>query len=243
MIARRRMNKKLIPALACMVFATVSHAVAAPILTTPLGLAPGDTFRFVFVTGGTTQAWGTSHAFYDDFVNAQAEGATYDGSLITWKVIGSTGITSSPVAPAIDATTHIGVNPGIAGLFRVDGVMVTTGDGPTGLWSGGLLAPIQLDINGIERFGEVYTGTEPNGAHANSNELTTFAPLIGNISETSSLWVYANSGRFAFNFRPVYGISQVLTVPVPEPASLTLLIGAGGLALLRRRPVNGNRMR
>jgi hypothetical protein len=227
---------RVLATLACLVAATISPSTAAPILTTPAGLSPGDTFRFVFVTGGTTQAFGTNHAFYDNFVNAQAEGATYDGNLITWKVIGSTGITSTPVvAPAIAATTHIGVNPGIAGLFRVDGVKVTTGDGPTGLWSGSLLAPIQLDINGIERFGEVYTGTEPNGIHANSNELTAGAPLIGNISETSSLWVYVNSGRFAFNFRPLYGISEVLTVPVPEPTSLILLLSAGGLMVLRRR--------
>jgi hypothetical protein len=44
------------------------------ILQTPAGLNPGDQFRFVFVTDGTTNATSSAISSYDAFVTAQAGG-------------------------------------------------------------------------------------------------------------------------------------------------------------------------
>jgi hypothetical protein len=66
----------------CLVGGTAS---AIPIsLTTPAGLNPGDTFRFVFVTTGTIDAISSDIEVYNRFVNTQAAGATYGGSTVSW---------------------------------------------------------------------------------------------------------------------------------------------------------------
>ncbi len=45
-------------------------------LSTPAGLTPGESFRFVLVTDGTTDATSSDIAYYNSFVNTQAGGAT-----------------------------------------------------------------------------------------------------------------------------------------------------------------------
>ncbi len=51
---------------------------AGPIaLNTPAGLAPGDTFRFVFVSSDATTAESSDINDYNSFVNSEADGATY----------------------------------------------------------------------------------------------------------------------------------------------------------------------
>lgn len=71
-------------------FGVTGPAEAGIVLATPSGLAPGDQFRFVFITDGTTTATSSSIATYNNFVNTQAGGATYAGSVVTWEAIGST---------------------------------------------------------------------------------------------------------------------------------------------------------
>lgn len=48
-------------------------------LQTPAGLKPGDHFRFVFVTDGTTNATSSNISSYDAFVTAQAGGLPTTG--------------------------------------------------------------------------------------------------------------------------------------------------------------------
>ena len=67
------------------------RAEAAATLETPSGLIPGDLFRFVFVTGSIRDATSGNIADYDSFVNANAAGATYNGVVVDWLAIGSTG--------------------------------------------------------------------------------------------------------------------------------------------------------
>ena len=72
-------------------FSAVGRAEAGAIaLSTPAGLSAGESFRFVFITDATTVATSSSIAVYNSFVNAQAGGATYDGSVVNWDAIGST---------------------------------------------------------------------------------------------------------------------------------------------------------
>ena len=70
------------------------------VLHTPAGLAPGDQFRFAFLTDGTTNALLSDISTYDSFVQTQAGGATYHGGTVNWLVIGSTA--------SVNAIDHIG---------------------------------------------------------------------------------------------------------------------------------------
>src|SRR5262245_27919045 len=92
-------------------------AEAGVVLTTPAGLNPGDSFRFVFVTDGTTGAISSNIADYNTFVNTQAGAATYNGSVVTWVAIGSTD--------AVNAIDNIGQQP-INGVFLANGTKVAT---------------------------------------------------------------------------------------------------------------------
>ncbi len=216
-------------------------------LQTPSGLNPGDHFRFIFVTTGTTNATSADISTYDAFVNSDAGGATYNGSVVTWQAIGSTS--------SVNAIDHIGVtgNP----VYNPSGTMVVATDSTSGLWSGNpLLTPPDQYLNGAQKpeLDEVWTGT--------GNEGTVFRPL-GNTTIVDGVSShYANNGNpdavppSPLNWitgnvnslgalHHLYGISQELTVPasvVPEPSTV-MLAGLGGLVGLafstyrRRRAV------
>lgn len=206
-------------------------------ITTPAGLSPGDEFRVVFVTDGTTTATSANIADYNTFVNAQAAGATYNGQLVTWDAIGSTESTS--------AITNVGQTD--TPVYLSDGTLVTSNTGATGLWSGSLSHSIDEDLSGsttLQAF--VWTGTESNGNHDPGNSLGDFfSSLYGATARSDAGWTsfstLSPSNQFA-----LYGISQVLVVPqaVPEPSGLILLgtaLGAGVLIVPvpRRRDRNG----
>ena len=111
------------------------RAEAGPVLLTPAGLSPGESFRFVFVTDGTRDATSTNIADYNGFVNTQAGGATYNGSVVTWAAIAST--------PTVNAIDNVG--PSLAPVYLSDGTIVatstTTASG--GLWDGDLIRLIE----------------------------------------------------------------------------------------------------
>ena len=81
-------------------FGALGQAEAGGVLETPAGLKPGDQFRIVFATDGTTMATSTTITDYDKFVTNQAQGATYNGQTVQWLAIVSVEFTN-----AID---HIG---------------------------------------------------------------------------------------------------------------------------------------
>ncbi len=56
-------------------FGALGQAEAGGVLATPPGLKPGDQFRIVFATDGTTMATSTTITDYDKFVTNQAQGA------------------------------------------------------------------------------------------------------------------------------------------------------------------------
>jgi PEP-CTERM motif len=184
-------------------------------LTTPAGLSPGDTFRFVFVTDGGIEATSTNIADYNTFVNAQAGGATYNGSVINWFAIAST--------PSTDAINNVGVTN--APVYLANGTPIASTDGATGLWSGSLLNPIDEDLTVIIAE-DPWTGTTPSGVGEPGHQPGTSSAAIGSTTFADSRWV------FVFNFPTnigdplsLYGISQALTVTgssVPEPSTLLL---------------------
>jgi hypothetical protein len=222
-------------------FGVGDPAEAGPILPTPAGLSPGDQFRFVFVTDGTTAAFSANISDYNNFVTEQANGAIYNGSIITWVAIAST--------PTVDAIENVGQTE--TPVYLPDGVMVTTSTTPEGLWSGTLGQPINEDISaevivprGLEPF-DVWTGTLPTGFGSPDQQLGTTISTTPGVSTPAAItgdadfttggkWTDFGSSLLFTNKNTtysLYGISQVLTVPVPEPSALGML-GTGIIAVL-----------
>jgi len=143
------------------------------VLQTPPGLSPGDTFRFVFITDGTTYADSSTIGDYNSFVNGDAGGATYNGSVVNWVAIGSTS--------SVSAINNVGQTA--TPVYLVDGTLVTTSTTSTGLWSGSLLDPIDEDITGtLHRNLVTWTGTNTNGS-SSSHPLGDFLGVTYGVRE------------------------------------------------------------
>ena len=201
---------------------------ASPVLLTPPGLNPGDQFRFVFVTDGIRDATSSNIADYDSFVNAQAGGATYEGAVIDWIAIGSTG--------SVDAIDHVG--QGNTPVFLSDGSSVAPTTTAAGLWQGAIAHPINLDLDGntVDPLFFVWTGTNPFGTGF-GGPLGSPRPQTGSTTDTLGAWVASGSSPGG-DPRHLYGISTVLTVPestVPEPSMLTLVGTAVAIGSRYRR--------
>lgn len=226
-----------VAALLCLATGMGGRGEAGVLLQTPAGLNPGDSFRFVFVSDGTRNATSTNIADYDGYVNAQAGGATYDGVVVNWLAIASTG--------AVDAIDHIG--QAAVPVYLSDGTLATTSTTPAGLWSGAILHAINLDLAGnpVSPFDFVWTGTNPFGTGL-GGPLGASRPQTGSTTDTNGAWVSSGTSPGG-DIRRLYGISSVLIVPrsgasAPEPSALVML--ATGLAAgwtcrnpRRRRPV------
>jgi hypothetical protein len=186
-------------------------------LQTPAGLKPGDQFRFVFNTDGTTTATSSNISDYDFFVQAQAAGATYNGVTVQWLVIGST--------VSVDAIDHIGQTD--TPVYLSSGKEVATSADPTGLWSGNIITAINQDLSGATLpTQEVFTGTSIRGLGISTHELAGSSGTSGtgfNVFRDGG-WTAAGLERSP-TFQSMYGISTVLTAPqsVPEPSSMLLL--------------------
>jgi hypothetical protein len=203
-------------------------------ISTPSGLNPGDKFRIVFVTDGTTLATSTSISTYNTFVandaKTQAGGGQvlYDGTPLSFSVIGSTSTTS--------AITNIGETGDR--VYLANGTEVATSDDSNGWWKN---APTRL----THEIDQDLLGTTTTQLHINTGTTgsgTTFVSFAlgdtqfvqqGFTTHTDIGWIDANTGETQIAATPMFGISQELTVPlaasVPEPSTLWIA-GVGMLA-------------
>ena len=141
-------------------FGLVGRAEAGIWLQTPAGLAPGDAFRFAFLTGDATVATSTNISFYNNFVNTEAGGATYQ------RLCGQVGRDRLDVGGQRDRQCRADATA----VYLPDGTEVTTSTTSSGLWSGGLLNPINETISGAISSHLIWTGTSESGnANANSS--------------------------------------------------------------------------
>ena len=236
--------RRLVYGVALVVFGSLSTAHATPLsLATPAGLNPGDQFRFLFLTSGERDATSTNISDYNTFVNSQALGATYQGSVVNWMAVGSTA--------TVDARDNVGGLDTMVPVYLPNGTKIagdlTTSTGLKGLWSGSLFTTPTIGIDGNSVTANfAYTGSQPDG--------TAFTSPDSRQLGSSQVVQYGNpneigSGRFfsvedgapntaLMNF---YGVSSELTVPnaVPEidPAGLgsVLALVTGTLGLLERK--------
>jgi hypothetical protein len=227
----------------------VSTASAEIILQTPAGLTEGEKFRFIFLTSGTTTAESTTIADYNSFVNTQAQGATYDGNVVSWYAVAST---------ANETTAYDNVRVGgldsavpvylVTGTIVADNMTTTSTTLVRGLWSTGeptaypLYAAVNVGIDGTPLpDSRVWTGTSGYGGvtyglgyDAPNDDPDT--PGWGYSYESNRNWVasldYSVVKTIAL---PMYAVSQELTAnAVPEPGTLALT-GVAGLLMFGRR--------
>jgi hypothetical protein len=202
---------------------TVDAAVVA--LSTPSGLAAGTRFRFLIVTSSSRDATSTDVADYNSFVDTNAGGATYNGSVVSWKAIASTS--------TVDARDNVGGYGDNVAVYLVDGTKIannmTTGSG--GLWSGNLLASPYRTISSLIVYTATFTGSNADGTKSGF-VLGSDDPTAGSSPDTSGAWLSNNRWPKSNTLR-LYGVSQELTV-IPAPGAIAVL-GIAGLAGRRRR--------
>jgi hypothetical protein len=207
--------------------------------TTPSGLAPGTKYQLVFVTSDGFFATSTSISTYNTDVTTEAgldpQLATFDtANGVTWTVIGST--------PTVNADSNA---PSTGLVYTLDGTEVASSS--SSLYSGSLLAPIDINENGAVEAGyDVWTGSTSGGTYAGGiNGLGQTFPEYGSSSSTAAAWITSSNGIESNNNIPLYALSSVITVPypsaVPEPATVALfptamLLLFGIYRLRRNRP-------
>ncbi len=227
-------------ALAVAAVAAMASSVCASSITVPAGLAPGSTYRLVFVTDETYTAADSAIGDYNTLVNNDANAVAALAALgTTWTIIGST--------PTVNAITNIGQDAGIP-IYNLDGLEVaddaTTSSG--GLFSGSLINSINFDENGSILNTIVWTGTGSSGV-ANGFSLGGAFPTYGASAPpyaSSPDWIQFSQNVNATDYS-LYAISGELTVPssgTPEPATAGMV--SLGVVLLflearRRRRITG----
>lgn len=223
-------------------------------LSTPAGLNPGDTFRFVFVTKGTygtTPSPGTITAassdinVYNTFVNTEAAGATYGGAVVSWKAIGSTA--------TVDARDNVGGFDTTVPVYLVDGTLVAnnlkTNALSGGFWSGRLLGTttLNLAIDGSVVNSKTWTGSTNDGRASTYSDArylgsTAYGYIANGRSNGTTNFIDYQDDWYT-DYAPMFAMSSNLTVSAPaavpeiDPAGMAsvLALVGGALGLLERR--------
>ncbi len=207
----------------------------------------GDQYRLAFVT--STAVPSTSHdiAFYNTHVQNAANAAGL-GS-VTWNAIASTSTADGGFAN-VDARDNTGTNPSLdpvgVGIFLVDGT-TKIADGYSDLWDGDIDNPIGTtelntaydapDGSPFGTFEGVWTGTDQFGVNRGVAALGGSRSDLGLAIATNSQWTRRADIMGGDNELPlgVYAISETLTIPIPEPSTLTFgSLGFFGLMFRRR---------
>ncbi len=229
-------------AIALLALVIVARVAESSIVTIPPDLNPGDTYRLVFVTDGTRDGASSNIVDYDAFVAAEAQAIPALNALsTTWTAIAST----QSAIGSWDAHDHTGTNPifgaGVS-IYRLDGVQIAANNAD--FWDGFLDASISITPSGLlsTSMPAVWTGSNPDGTVSSSgflgrNPITSPDSLsvYGDSLSTDGSWITSGDADNAILSFRFYGISDELTVIIPEPSNF--LISLVGLVILswRRR--------
>ena len=210
---------------------------SAAIVTTPVGLSPGDQYRLAFVTStqrnATSSAIADYNMFVDDLANLQPELLALGA---TWTAIGST--------LTVDARDNTGTNKNLltgVPIYLLDGTKIAINNAD--FWDGSILSPFNIFEDGSPAVGlDVWTGTDLDGKKFSQQNLGLPGLILTptRVGFTglplTDKWIKAGTEN-KFNSLPFYALSSQLTVAaVPLPGAL-ILFGSGlaFLAVLRRR--------
>jgi hypothetical protein len=210
---------------------------AAPI-TVPTSLNPGDQYRLAFVTSGVRDATSPFIDDYNDFVQAHADAVPELWNLgVSWNAIGSTSDD--------DARDNTGTNPFVATgvpIFLLNDTKLVEDNAD--LWAAFLIRALDVTEKGdfvlptADPF--VWTGSDFEGVVSfplgDNGGLTT---LGVHAFGAGTGWIESSSD-FSFFRYPLYGISEILTVVVPEPSSF-LLLGLAGMGAIVGYPSRARR--
>jgi hypothetical protein len=219
--------------------------IAGQFVPDALANAPvGTPYRLVFVTAGATRGDQTTKTFYDNFVQTEASLSPLfaaNNSLYQWQALATIGDSSG---------AHFFANNVVSGselvpIYNLASVKVA--DDGSDLWDGSLDMPVQYDqYGGDSGFTLVWTGASLNGGAASPGlwlGSSTHSSELGKAWASDGGWIAA----FAFQHSivpnvpfgaAVYGVSKVMTVPVPEPSTIvlwSLFTGSAGLVFWRKR--------
>lgn len=214
-----------------------STGAAAPILVPP-GLNPGDRYQLVFVTAGTRDALSSNISDYNAFVNADAnqfhigpDDFSGSGFPIRWQAIVSVFGTNAKENARQTAP-----------VYNLGGDFVANGGLTTFLYQPPLASPVKWSPDGSAVDRLVFTGTNFTGIASTFPAGTGSNVTAGNSGDVGETWLTLGFG--SAGAKPpatplsLYALSETLTVPVPEPASVVLFgVGAagGGVSVGRRR--------
>jgi PEP-CTERM motif-containing protein len=194
----------------------------------PIGLAPGSSYQLIFVTADPHDGVNSSIAVYNSFVTNEAGLGVPFGlpSGATWNAVASTS--------TVDANFNAPSPPGALPVYNTAGQEVTAAG--VGIYTGAL-----DNLVGYDQFGNVATGAQMNniwtGSDSSGARIT--GATIGGLAsaEVGQLALDATWLQFktlpkhvgeVLLARQFYALSSSITVPTPEPATITLL----GMALL-----------
>ena len=206
----------------------------AAVITTPLDLSPGDQYRLAFVTSGSR----LPSDFIEDY-NTFVDG--FGDTILPgdWKAIASTFHSDAVQMSARDNTGTQG--DAAIPIYNMIGERVADGYGD--LWDGSIQAPIQYNENGDKEINAVLTGTHHTGIIWSAQYYTNFGYTF-NDNYLDDKWInfadrytiddfWADDGDTGGP--KMYGMSEVLVVPIPEP-STALFLGLGLTGLAWKRP-------
>ena len=202
-----------------------AHLIAAVI--PPIGLAPGSQYQLIFVTAGTHDALSSDITDYNTFVSNEAALNPSLPTGVTWAAVASTD--------AVNANA----NALSGGLPVYNTAGQQEADAMTGIYGGSLFRVPSYDQYGNVQSSQVWTGSDQFGIGFPTRVLgSPDAAIVGISFLDDSSWL-VDSSQFTSGVRPLYALSSPITVPTPEPTTLTLLGSAlfliGGHRFVRWR--------
>lgn len=182
----------------------------------PGDLSPGQTYRVLVVTDAERDGTSSNIADYDAFVSADVVNAPELAALNTnWRAVASTD--------SVDANVHTGTfTPGGVPIYLPNGLRVF--NDYDHMWDPASALPLvapNLTVSGGIPASRTWTGTYAFGVSQSSplGGASGFADG-GAPSSSGYSWIWANN-LSQTTLRPLYAISDVQTVPVPNPANST----------------------